>query len=172
MNKRERIIEAAIEIFCSQGYEATSMADVAQKAGVGKGTLYLYVESKESLFEEAYKLCYEERAIACSAHVDEVYGALDKLCQRLRNGTRWEIECPLKNKLERVYLAHPLFGERERTLADVRRRARAVGAVFGKRDGDTAATGAKVEKTCVARQCFYEMLHQHLGVGARDQTVG
>ena len=116
-SKRERIIDAAIEVFCTSGYDSASMADVAAKAGVGKGTLYLYFDSKESLFEEAYRLCYEQRAEACGAHVDEVSGALDKLCLRLRNGTRWEIECPMKNRLERVYLAHPKFGERERSKA-------------------------------------------------------
>lgn len=111
MDKRERIIDAAIEVFCMSGYEAASMADVAAKAGVGKGTLYLYFDSKQSLFEEVYRICYEERVLACRAHVDHVEGALDKLCLRLRNGTRWELESPMKNKLERIYLAHPRFGE-------------------------------------------------------------
>ena len=129
LNKRERIIDAAIEVFCSQGYEAASMADVAQKAGVGKGTLYLYVDSKEDLFEQAYQLCYEERILACGAQVDQAVSALDKLCQRLRNGTRWEMECPLKNKLERVYLAHPRFGERERSKA-LGMRAQGVQEIF------------------------------------------
>ena len=129
MNKRERILDAAIDVFCVSGYEAASMADVAAKAGVGKGTIYLYFDSKESLFEEAYKLCYEQRGLACGAHVDEVSGALDKLCQRLRNGTRWELECPLKNKLERVYLAHPRFGERERSKA-LGMRAQGVEEIF------------------------------------------
>lgn len=129
MNKRERILDAAIDVFCASGYEAASMADVAVKAGVGKGTIYLYFNSKESLFEEAYKLCYEQRVLACGAHVDEVSGALDKLCQRLRNGTRWELECPLKNKLERIYLAHPRFGEGERSKA-LGMRAQGVEEIF------------------------------------------
>ena len=129
LNKRERIIDAAIEVFCASGYDAASMADVAIKAGVGKGTLYLYFDSKDSLFEEAYQLCYQERVIACGAHLDTVTSALDKLCQRLRNGTRWEMECPLKNKLERVYLAHPRFGERERSKA-LGMRAQGVSDIF------------------------------------------
>ena len=173
MNKRERIIEAAIEIFCSQGYEATSMADVAQKAGVGKGTLYLYVESKESLFEEAYKLCYEERAIACSAHVDEAYGALNKLCQRLRNGTRWEIECPLKNKLERVYLAHPLFGERERSKA-LGMRAQGVQEIFanGVRSGELRNLPAPLMEEMYYRlgSALYYYLEDH-PESVEDETL-
>ena len=131
LSKRERIIDAAIEVFCTSGYEAASMADVAAKAGVGKGTLYLYFESKECLFEEAYRLCYEQRVQACGAHVDEVQGALDKLCLRLRNGTNWEMACPLKNRLERVYLSHPRFGERERSRA-LGMRAQGVKEIFEK----------------------------------------
>ena len=115
MDKRERIIDAAIEVFCVSGYEAASMADVAAKAGVGKGTLYLYFDSKQSLFEEAYRVCYEQRVIACHENVDSVSSALDKLCLRLRNGTRWELESPMKNKFERIYLAHPRFGESVRS---------------------------------------------------------
>ena len=38
-DKRERIVEAAVEVFCQAGYDAASMADVAAKAGGGKGTL-------------------------------------------------------------------------------------------------------------------------------------
>lgn len=129
LSKRERIIHAAIEVFCASGYEAASMADVAAKADVGKGTLYLYFESKESLFEEAYRLCYDERVAACGAHVDEISSVLDKLCLRLRNGTNWELKCPLKNKLERVYLAHPRFGERERSKA-LGMRAQGVEEIF------------------------------------------
>ena len=136
-NKRARIISAAIEVFCASGYEAATMADVAAKAGVAKGTLYLYFDSKESLFKETYRLCYEQRAAACSAHVDEVSGALDKLCLRLKNGTRWELECPLKNRLERIYLAHPRFGERERSKA-LGMRAQGVEEIFsqGIADGE------------------------------------
>lgn len=129
INKRARIIDAAIEVFCTSGFEAASMADVAAKAGVGKGTLYLYFESKESLFEETYRLCYEERVKACGAGIEEMSGALDKLCQRLRNGTRWEMESPMKNRLERVYLAHPRFGERERSKA-LGMRAQGVAEIF------------------------------------------
>jgi len=45
------LIDAATRVFISQGYRRTQMADVAQALGVAKGTLYLYVESKEALFD-------------------------------------------------------------------------------------------------------------------------
>lgn len=42
---------AALDLFVEKGYAATRLDDVAQHAGVSKGTLYLYFDSKESLFK-------------------------------------------------------------------------------------------------------------------------
>jgi TetR/AcrR family fatty acid metabolism transcriptional regulator len=47
--KRERILRAAIEVFAHQGYFAARMTDVAKRAEVADGTLYLYFEGKEHL---------------------------------------------------------------------------------------------------------------------------
>ncbi len=52
----ERLIGAATEVFIARGYRLTQMADVAEAVGVAKGTLYVYVESKEALFQ----LCLED----------------------------------------------------------------------------------------------------------------
>ena len=49
--RREDIIEAALEIFERDGFEAAKMADIAQKADVAKGTLYLYFDTKDDLLE-------------------------------------------------------------------------------------------------------------------------
>ena len=53
----------------------------------------------------------------CAANTQQVDSVMDKLCMRLRNGTRWEMKAPLMNKLERVYLADPRFGESNRSRA-------------------------------------------------------
>ncbi len=45
------ILEAALEQFVEKGYAATKLEDVAQRAGVTKGTMYLYFESKGALFK-------------------------------------------------------------------------------------------------------------------------
>jgi AcrR family transcriptional regulator len=49
--KRKQIIEGARALFMSQGFDAASMGEIARKAGVSKGTLYVYFDSKERLFE-------------------------------------------------------------------------------------------------------------------------
>jgi AcrR family transcriptional regulator len=50
--RREAIIEAALEEFVARGFAATRLDDVAQRAGVAKGTIYLHFEDKEALFQE------------------------------------------------------------------------------------------------------------------------
>src|SRR5882672_2570528 len=45
------IVAAALEVFVERGFAATKLADVARRAGVTKGTVYLYFESKEALFK-------------------------------------------------------------------------------------------------------------------------
>jgi AcrR family transcriptional regulator len=49
--KRRQIIEGARAVFLAQGFDAASMNDIARKAGVSKGTLYVYFRNKEVLFE-------------------------------------------------------------------------------------------------------------------------
>jgi AcrR family transcriptional regulator len=46
---RERVLDAAIELFGEQGYAATSVSSICQRAGVTKPTLYWHFESKEGL---------------------------------------------------------------------------------------------------------------------------
>jgi AcrR family transcriptional regulator len=57
--KRRQVLEGAREVFMSAGFDAGSMNDIARAAGVSKGTLYAYFESKVALFEA---LIREDRA--------------------------------------------------------------------------------------------------------------
>ena len=50
--RREAILAAALDEFSARGFAATRLDDVAQRAGVAKGTIYLYFRDKESLFQE------------------------------------------------------------------------------------------------------------------------
>ncbi len=46
---RERLLQAAMELFTTQGYEATSLAEILARAGVNSGSLYYFFKSKEEL---------------------------------------------------------------------------------------------------------------------------
>lgn len=49
--KRRQILEGARRAFLANGFDASSMSEIAREAGVSKGTLYVYFKSKEELFE-------------------------------------------------------------------------------------------------------------------------
>ncbi len=48
--KRKQILDGAQRIFFGSGFDAASMGEIAREAGVSKGTLYVYFDSKEALF--------------------------------------------------------------------------------------------------------------------------
>jgi AcrR family transcriptional regulator len=48
-NTREKLLMAAMELFTTRGYEATSIADILERAGVNSGSLYYFFDSKQDL---------------------------------------------------------------------------------------------------------------------------
>lgn len=50
-SRPSELVDAALELFVERGYAATRLEEVASRAGVSKGTLYLYFENKEDLFK-------------------------------------------------------------------------------------------------------------------------
>src|ERR1043165_6215764 len=50
--RRAAILAAALEEFTARGYEGARLDDVAKRAGIAKGTIYLYFADKETLFQE------------------------------------------------------------------------------------------------------------------------
>jgi AcrR family transcriptional regulator len=50
--RREAILAAALDEFSAQGFSAARLDDVARRAGVAKGTIYLHFRDKEALFQE------------------------------------------------------------------------------------------------------------------------
>ncbi len=76
--RREQIIAAAAECFAGSGYHVTTMADIAEAAGVSKGTPYLYFPGKEALFIALY----EEWDCGLAARVDAAVGGLPEPARR------------------------------------------------------------------------------------------
>jgi AcrR family transcriptional regulator len=48
--RRQALLLVALDEFFQKGFTAARMDDIARRAGLSKGTLYLYFESKEALF--------------------------------------------------------------------------------------------------------------------------
>ncbi|WP_158515052.1 TetR/AcrR family transcriptional regulator [Bacillus weihaiensis] len=54
-DQRTKILDAAMNIFGKNGYYETKIVDIAEQAGVSKGTIYIYFSSKEELYIEAHE---------------------------------------------------------------------------------------------------------------------
>ncbi|GMO14409.1 TetR/AcrR family transcriptional regulator [Bradyrhizobium sp. TM233] len=54
--RRAAIVDAAMEEFIARGFAATRLDDIAKRAGVAKGTIYLHFKDKESMFEELVRV--------------------------------------------------------------------------------------------------------------------
>jgi AcrR family transcriptional regulator len=65
--RRGAIIEAAMEEFISRGFAATRLDDIAKRAGVAKGTIYLHFKDKESMFEELIRTAIVPLVVRLSA---------------------------------------------------------------------------------------------------------
>jgi len=62
--KREQIVAAALKLFCENGFQQTSTANISKAAGVATGTLFLYFKSKDELIYSLYKECKQQMAEA------------------------------------------------------------------------------------------------------------
>ena len=76
--RRGQIIAAALACFARAGYHATTMADIAEQAGVSKGTPYLYFDSKEALF----LALHEEWNCGATERVNAVIAGLPEAARR------------------------------------------------------------------------------------------
>jgi AcrR family transcriptional regulator len=83
-DKQGRILDAAQHLFVRYGVKRTSVEDIVGEAGIAKGTLYLYYDSKDALFAAvAARLCAKlleevhRAAIASASLTDRLVGLLD-----------------------------------------------------------------------------------------------
>ncbi|WP_293859803.1 TetR/AcrR family transcriptional regulator [uncultured Alsobacter sp.] len=94
-DRRAEILAAALDVFAEQGFAAARLDDVAAKAGVAKGTLYLHFASKQDLFEklvsgEAAPVLGQLEGLVRHAHgpTIELVAALQAIFVREVLGTR------------------------------------------------------------------------------------
>jgi len=77
--KRKIIVDAAARVFQARGFEATSLAHIAEEAGMDRATLYYYASSKDDIFDEVIRLASEKNLEAVEAIVAMQASASEKL---------------------------------------------------------------------------------------------
>lgn len=98
--KQTEILQAAIRVFSAHGFEGAKMEYIAKEAGIGKGTVYEYFDSKERLFEDILKFSIGKFRRGLKACMDQV----ETLEERLLNYARYNVEF-LKNHMDILQIA-------------------------------------------------------------------
>ena len=77
------LLEAAVEVFAEKGFAAARLEEVARRAGVSKGTAYLYLPTKEALFKAAIREIVLTRLAMGEREVEAWQGSSAVLLRRM-----------------------------------------------------------------------------------------
>ena len=76
LSTKDKILEAALEVFSDKGYHVATVDEIAEHAGLGKGTVYRYFANKEALFNELVRIRLEDlehrASVVLGSHDDVV----------------------------------------------------------------------------------------------------
>ena len=78
-DKRRRILQAAVKVFARKGYFAARVAEIAQRAGVADGTIYLYFRGKEDILVSLFDELMAEHVERARAEMQAVEDAPSRL---------------------------------------------------------------------------------------------
>ncbi len=78
-SRAPEILEAALACFAQKGFAGTRMDDIARRAGITKGTIYLYFDSKQSVFKALARASIGEQLGAVRAMVESFPGTSSDL---------------------------------------------------------------------------------------------
>jgi AcrR family transcriptional regulator len=172
VDKREkaaRIGSAAITVFRRLGYHRTRMADIAQAAGIGKGTLYEYFRNKDEIFRfefERYFLAFQSGAAAAMAEAGSPGSRLLSLVHfAVEHVTEWEHHCAVyvdyfgsgRGGEERDFSLSNIYAEIEDIIRLLIEEGQASGEIDGELDpGATAELLVAVFEGVVLHGVFSE----------------
>ncbi|MFI0911099.1 TetR/AcrR family transcriptional regulator [Streptomyces abikoensis] len=128
-NTRRKLFEAAVTLIAEQGFSSTTVDEIAERAGVAKGTVYYNFASKTVLFEELLRHGIELLTDSLQAAADEMAerggSRVDALDAMIRAGLDFITRYP---SLTQLYVAELWRTNRawQSTLMQVRQKAIAV----------------------------------------------
>ncbi len=167
---RQKVIEAAMELFWLKGYKATSTQELCEYTGLGKGSLYNAFGNKQGLYQQALEYYHE---LAIKTQLDILNGpGLAK--EKLRALLQWGINADLDRSEPRTCMA--LFSALELSRQDpiVERLNRIYSAKLeqalfhlfelGQRSGE-------IKASCPALEMSRAFLGSYYGLRIMGQTI-
>ncbi len=111
--RREELLELALGLFMTVGYERTSVEQITRAADVAKGTFYHYFASKQDLLEQLVESYADSLFAHLESELAEVEGgAIDRLRAFSRLSTQWK----LRHRDESVAFGRMLYADENITL--------------------------------------------------------
>lgn len=77
--KQDRILQAAIDVFAEHGYFNARVSDIAKRAEVADGTIYLYFKSKEQILMAALENAFDRFLLMANRELAEIHDPREKL---------------------------------------------------------------------------------------------
>jgi AcrR family transcriptional regulator len=189
-SQRERLLAAVVRVSATKGYEATSVADILEEAGVGRESFYELFDDKRACMVAARQLLVEDLAEKVQAAYDDPGPWAERMRKALAAALDWFAADPVAGRVVMLELSamgpisRQLFQEefgRFTRLVDAgldgndpqpevpRATVLAVGAVFA-RIYDEVARGNTEGLPAMLPELTYEVLVPFVGeAGAREQ---
>ena len=117
--RRAQLIDYATHEFAETGYHPTSVSDIVDGLGVGKGVFYWYFSSKEELFIEILRTAQKDMRRGQQRAITDVEDPVKRIELGIRAGVLWLAE---NNDLRRLFE----FARTESTFADAMSAGQAV----------------------------------------------
>ncbi|MBI9074914.1 MAG: TetR/AcrR family transcriptional regulator [Desulfatibacillum sp.] len=92
--KRERILRVAAELFAQTGYTKTDVAQIAREAGVAKGSMYNYFETKDDIYIHVCAHALELSRTAVYGNIDKAWNIYKQIDHIFRQGAAFALESP------------------------------------------------------------------------------
>ena len=139
--RRDQLIAFASQRFAEQGYHPTSVADIVEGLGVGKGVFYWYFDSKEELFLEILRGALHDLRRAQQQAITGVDDPTERIRLGIRATMQWTAEHPEFYKLTQFASTEEKFAPALRkghalAVADARRHLADAIDAGQIRDGD------------------------------------
>jgi AcrR family transcriptional regulator len=90
--RRAQLIAYATTLFATKGYHPSSVADIVEGVGVGKGVFYWYFQSKEQLFVEILREAQKDMRRGQQRAITGVEDPVERLALGLRAAVMWSAE--------------------------------------------------------------------------------
>lgn len=116
MDKRDLILNAALQLFVDNGFHGTATGKIAQEAGVANGTLFQYFKTKDDLVIALYIHIKDELAEYISKSTTDNSDIKETLKTLVLSSLYWALDNPVKFRFIQQFHTSPYLGKIEQDV--------------------------------------------------------